>query len=201
MKSSIKILSIIVAFFAMTVNGFATGNEPTEDKSSVVTTTENSAITLRLYNLDNQNTSIKIKSNAGEMIYFKKVKNTTDYALRINLSKLVDGSYTLIVNRNEKQFFQNLIVTHGTVSIGGLVEAQKPTVSITDNGFEVEQVGQTVKNLSILDKKGDVIFTKYFDDTAKEASGLKFILPEDMKGNFTIRIETPYDYYYNDLNI
>ena len=203
MKTIVKSVLLIAVVLFGASSAFANETEPNADNSKVViTTNEDEAImTLRLFNLDMEVTSVKIKDQNDNLIYFKKIKNNKEFAYRINVSQLTEGDYQLYVNREQKRFVQPFTVENSEIVAGTLKEIIKPSVLLDDNSFTVTQKGILITNVSVLTPKGDLLYSKDFDEKAGEAAKLKFNLENNFTGKYVVRIQTADEDYYEDIDI
>ncbi len=119
-----KFLSLLLAFsLALTIPAFAHESYPTKAINVTITAVAEKSVQVIISNLQQQTTRITIESLDGSVVYFKDiVKKHNGYHKRLNLRKLKDGKYLLVVQQGNKKH-QQVIVLKDTV--GMLLSAGK----------------------------------------------------------------------------
>ena len=192
----IKNLVLAVAFILVQVAAFAntgnTGNteNPTEDKSRLfVKTSEASSVKLRLINLANEKTTLRLVNENYDKVYQKEITSPTGFAMTLDLSKLASGDYLLTVTRANKSYSQELVISEfGKVIIGEMEEISKPILTQKEGNFVITSPNTTIKTVSILNKTGNVLYEKQYAEKESKTKRIVYNLKESKVGKYTVKI-------------
>lgn len=119
-----KFLSLLLAFsLALTIPAIANEFEPTKEVKVTVTAVAEKSLDVNVSNLQQQTTRITIENIDGSVVYFQDiVKKHNGYHKRLNLRKLKDGKYLLVVQRGTEKHQQVIVLKDAT---GMLLSAVK----------------------------------------------------------------------------
>jgi thymidine kinase len=112
-----KIFGLFLLLAAFTLPAMAsTGVEPTEGKIIFKTKSEGLSLEYRLSNLQQMETSVAIFSLDGDTRYYRGlITDHNGYANRLDLSKLADGKYKIMVTNAEETHVKVLKIEDETI--------------------------------------------------------------------------------------
>ncbi len=199
-----KNLLVIALMTLLSAATFANAENPIKDNSQLSVTAEEAqtAVILRLTNLEELPTTVFLKNDNNAVVFTKKMKATTAIALRLDLTQIPTGEYTLNVKRDAKTFVQDITINKdGSVRIGEMATWVKPVMTQETGSFTVTNPNAAVKSVKIYNKKGDLIYAKKYRAKEKEAAKVKFNLEQVKKGEYTVIVSTFNDAYDFDLKV
>lgn len=200
MKSfKLKNMVMIALFVMMQVVAFANDGNP--DKSKVVVESNSTAIALSLQNLEKQATAIALKNADSEVLFDRKVKNRADLGLRLDVSQLLDGNYSLVIDRKHKAYIQALELKNGEVLVGKMIEIVKPTIVKNKKGFTVSNPNASIKSVEIVNESGETIYAKAYTAKDAKATKIRYLMKSVAKGYYIVKVVTSYDVYYKNINL
>ncbi|MGB0861725.1 MAG: hypothetical protein ACPG19_06720 [Saprospiraceae bacterium] len=198
-----KNLVLAVAFILVQVAAFANTGNPTEDKSRLfVKTSEASSVKLRLINLANEKTTLRLVNENYDKVYQKEITSPTGFAMTLDLSKLASGDYLLTVTRANKSYSQELIINEfGKVIIGEMEEVSKPILTQKEENFIITSPNTIIKTVSILNKEGNVLYEKQYAEKENKAKRVIYDLKKAKTGTYTVKILTANNIYYEEIKV
>ncbi len=141
MKKFASIISII----AFTIASFTANAENTERIFNLegtkinITAVENSkTVIVTLNNNASSEMTVELEDVYGEKFATDKVKATTHFAKRYNLSQLEAGKYRLVVTKNAVKTIQPFELTTKTIILNELERREKFLPTISQNGKKLD---------------------------------------------------------------
>jgi hypothetical protein len=198
-----KNLVLAVAFILVQVAAFANTGNPTTDHSRLfVKTSDASSVQLRLINLENEKTTLRLVNENFDKVYQKEITSPTGFSMTLDLSKLEAGEYLLTVVRANKSYSQALTIGEfGKVKIGEMEEVSKPILTQKEGNFIVTNPNATVKNVSIYNKKGHLLYEKQYAEKESKAKRVVYDLKKAKTGTYTVKISTNDAVYYEEITV
>ena len=120
--------------------------------------------------------------------------------MTLDLSNLEGGEYLLTVIRANKSYSQALTIGEfGKVKIGEMEEITKPVLTQKEGSFIVTNPNATVKNVSIYNKKGSLLYEKKYAKKEGKAKRVIYDLKKAKTGTYTVKISTNDGIYYEEI--
>lgn len=188
-----KNLLVIALMTLLSTATFANAENPIKDNSQMTVEAEeaSTAVILKLTNLAEKPTTVYLENDNGTTVFTKKMKATSEIALRLDLSQIEAGDYILRVKRNEKSFVQDITVNRdGFVIVGEMTTWVKPTLVQKTGKFVVSNPNASVKSVKMYDKAGNLVYTKKYGKREKTAANVAFNLSQVSIGTYTVIVST-----------
>ena len=188
-----KNLFVIALMTLLSTATFANTENPINDNSQVSVEVEeaNTALILKMTNLEELPTTVFLKDDNNTTVFTKKMKATSSIALRLDLSQITKGEYTLHIKRDQKSFIQDITIdANGSVTVGEMTTWVKPTLTEKANKFVVSNPNASVKSVKMYDVEGNLIYTKRYGKDEAAAANVAFNLAQVEKGNYTVIVNT-----------
>jgi hypothetical protein len=188
-----KNLLVIALMTLLSTATFANAENPIKDNSQMTVEAEETktAVILKLTNLAEQPTTVYLEDDNSTTVFSKKMKATSDIALRLDLSQVKSGDYVLRVKRNQKSFVQDITVRRdGSVVVGEMTTWVKPTLRQETGKFVVSNPNASVKSVKMYDKEGNLVYHKKYGKREKAAANVAFNLAQVSKGTYTVIVST-----------
>lgn len=196
-----KNLVLAVAFILVQVAAFANTGIPTTDHSRLfVKTSDASSVQLRLINLANEKTTLRLVNENFDKVYQKEIISPTGFSMTLDLSNLKAGNYLLTVIRANKSYTQALTIDEfSKVNIGKMEEISKPVFTQKKDSFTVTNPNATVQNVSIYNEKGNLLYEKQYAEKEGKAKRVVYDLKKAKTGTYTVKISTNDGDYYEEI--
>lgn len=203
---SIKLKSVVLVMVMMMsqLAVFANTDNPNAEKGQIsVKAMEGTKIVLTFPNWGKGITStVQLKNTDYQDIYTTEISEASGYSMKINLSKLENSEYWLVITRGKEVYRQLLSINRiGFVTVGEMVETTKPTLVQKMDSFIIKTPSANVKNVSIFDTNGALVYTKKYKSKERQAKEITFNLKEIKNGKYTVRITTSDDVFYKPLEV
>jgi len=199
-----KNLFVIALMTLLSTVTFANAEKPIKDKSNLTVEAEetNTAVILRLTNLEEERMMVYLKDDKNNAVFTKKMKATTEVALRLDLSKVKKGNYTLEVKCSAKSFVQDLTINKdGSVSVGEMTTWVKPILTKKIGKFVVTNPNNSVKSVKIYNTKGNLIYSNKYGKREKGAGKVIYNLGQVKGGKYTVIVSTFNDVFDYEIEI
>ena len=160
MKNVLKFVLLVVAFsWAVLVQA----NNIVEPIIKIECAEGTSDLTLHLANLLNERTSIVLKDVNGTAFYTETVNNKASFAKKMDLSKLKEGRYLLVVEHERIECIQPIMIQTGSVEVltAQRVELRAPAMEFIANKMAIQLApSPKAKRVRVTILKGDeIVFT------------------------------------------
>ena len=197
-----KSVLMIALFF---IQSFAIIASPkTIDNSELtIEKAENSKIVLKLEQLNEENTAIKLFDSKGQLLFSKNVMNQTDYGLSLDLSKLANGAYKLEVSRKEKIYTEHITVDNDDIQLSTVNVTFRPVIEKTQTGFSVTNPTAIVQKVVLLTTLQEEVYEKNYNESEQNSASYAthFNLEEVVKGEYIVRVETANGNYFKSITV
>lgn len=183
---------------------FANTDNPNAEKGQVsVKAMEGTKIVLKFPNWGKGVTStIQLKNTDYQDVYKTEISEASGFSMKINLSKLENSEYWLVITRGKEIYRQLLSINRmGFVTVGEMTEITKPTLIQKTNNFVIKNPSANVKNVSIFDMNGKLVYARKYGKKEREAKEVIFNLKEITNGKYSVRITTSDDVFYTSLEV
>ena len=158
MKRTIQIL--VVAFVLIGYSGFASGSEPFVKASG--RGSKEFFLFMNKVDINNDNATISLKGESGEVIYKEKLQRGTEYRKLFDVNALPEGSYVLEIEDENRVKTWSLSITQDGLQVNNSKEDYfKPTVvQLAENKLGVSLLNSnlTTAKLSIYDNNNNEVF-------------------------------------------
>ncbi len=123
MKRIQRLLVIICALTLSATAYAATGFTNPEGEAIIVevNTIENRAVVLKLANLLQERTIVKIEDLEGQVFYEEVIKNHNGYHKKFNFSEMDSGRFLLKIQRDGEEMVQVIVLKENTLQISDMV--------------------------------------------------------------------------------
>lgn len=188
-----KNLFVIALLTLLGTATFANTENPINDNSQVTVETEetSTALILKMTNLEELPTTVYLKNDNNTVVYKKKMKSTSSIALRMDLSQIAEGDYTLHIKHSEKSYVQDITInTDRSIAVGDMVTWVKPTFTLEADKFVVSNPNASVKSVKMYDADNNLVYTKKYGKKEATAANVAFNLSQASKGKYTVIVST-----------
>lgn len=174
---------------------------PSADKSQLwVEGTTASALTLRLVNLEEEKTTLRVYNAAEQVVHHQLIEAAAGFAVRLNLESLPEGDYRIVVERTAKDMVQLLSVDRvGRVAMGAFEEVLHPTFVSSADAFTLTNPEHDMRSVILYDQDGQEVFRKSYKKTERKADRMKFTLNGLEAGDYSVRVQTRHRTYFYQL--
>lgn len=93
---------------------------------------------------------VTLCNTAGEVVYYKKAKGSSQFKSLLDLHQLEDGNYTICLKTGKESAQRELEVHKGTVAVKRLVSEVEPVFSCKNDIVHVTYLNKNKQNMSIL---------------------------------------------------
>lgn len=181
---------------------FANNGNPEVDNSKVFIkkSTTKKGLTLRLVNLEKIATEVYFKDADKHELFRKAITEEVGLVLRLDFSRLKNGTYSLFIDRKSKSYIQTLDIEDGELKIGAMKEVFKPSIIVKKKAFIVDAQNSSIQKVEILDKGDVVVYEKIYTELAKNTR-INYSLKQIPSGNYLVKVTTSEDYYYTGISV
>lgn len=194
-----SIILVTIMFLSQSVI-FANNGNPEADNSKVFIKKSNTeqGVTLRLVNLEKVATAIYMKDADKHELFRRAITKEIGAVLRLDFSKLENGTYSLFIDRESKSYIQTLSIENGELKIGEMKEIFKPILIVKKNNFVVDAQNTTIQKVELINKYDVTVYEKTYSDLAKNVR-INYSLKQIPNGNYLVKVTTSDDYYYTNI--
>lgn len=198
-KLNLRALSLIGAM-VMVLQGAAFAHTGADKSQLLVEGTTASAVTLRMINLGQEETTLRIYDADERVVHHQVIDAVQGFAVRLNLADLPAGDYRIVVEREAKDMVQSLTVDRiGRVAMGAMEEVLHPAFAKTAEAFTLTNPEQDLRSVILYDGGGLEVFRKSYKKAERKAERMKFTLEGLPAGEYTIRVQTRHRTYFYTL--
>ncbi|MDX1665889.1 MAG: hypothetical protein R3350_01610 [Saprospiraceae bacterium] len=144
-----------------------------------------------------------VRDEEGVVLLRQKALKKGTFSRIINLDRLPEGNYELVISTRTKEVVQPFQIENGDLEINEKLRQQffAPTVRMAGDFLDVNHLNQRIGDveLTLMDKSGEVVFTDQIDNVLTVER--RYRLTQFKPGAYRLKINTPYKAYYEDLKI
>ena len=135
---------------------------------NITVSTSANSVVVKLGNVRREVIEVKVLDENNNVLLTEKVKNTSNFIKKYNMERLLDGKYTLIVNRTTIRTVQPFTVEFGELKMSDTDKREEfiPNYTFEDGKLDVnaflKQYGNITVNL--YDNEGHQLLNKKYDN-------------------------------------